>query len=93
MITKKSSLSHPDTLDVLYKLGNLHQDLGNYKLAEEMFKKALNARVIKLGDSHPSTLESLNNLANLYRKIGHFSEAEAMYKNCLEVNFNLILPV
>ncbi|KAI7766379.1 hypothetical protein LZL87_013153 [Fusarium oxysporum] len=52
--------------------------IGNYRVAEDLNKKAANTRTKMLGEEHPSTLASMNNLASTYRNQGQWKEAEEL---------------
>ena len=46
------------------------QDKGEYKAAEELFRKCLAERQRALGPDHTDTLAAMNNLANLLHERG-----------------------
>ncbi|EXA53652.1 hypothetical protein FOVG_01387 [Fusarium oxysporum f. sp. pisi HDV247] len=53
---------------IMNNLGNVLDDMGEYKEAEKMHRETLEAREKVLGKEHPSTLDSMNNLALVLRK-------------------------
>jgi tetratricopeptide (TPR) repeat protein len=66
-----------------YGLGNLYQNQGRLKEAEEMFQRALAGYKKALGPDHTFTLDSVLCLGNLYQNQGKLKEAEEMYQRAL----------
>ncbi|EXK24528.1 hypothetical protein FOMG_18751 [Fusarium oxysporum f. sp. melonis 26406] len=58
--------------------------IGNYGVAEDLSKKAVNTKTKVLGDEHSSTLTSMANLASIYRKQGRWKEAEELGVGAIE---------
>ncbi|KAM6510855.1 hypothetical protein FSOLCH5_011300 [Fusarium solani] len=52
--------------------------VGNYKAADNLTQKAVEARTKVLGEEHPDTLTSMGDLASTYRKQGRWKEAEEL---------------
>ncbi|KAH8727392.1 P-loop containing nucleoside triphosphate hydrolase protein [Phaeosphaeriaceae sp. PMI808] len=69
---------------VLFKAAWYADDMGNYDVAQEMGRGALEAREAALGAEHPSTLTSVSNLGLVLEKQGKYEEAEAMHRRDLE---------
>ena len=59
--------------------------IGNYKNAEEMQRRSIEAKEKVLGKEHPSTLASLSNLATMLRDQGIYKKAEEITRQALEV--------
>ncbi|KAL6406226.1 Kinesin light chain [Ilyonectria robusta] len=57
---------------------------GRYKEAEQMNRRALNAREKVFGREHPSTLTSISNLALVLQHQGKYEEAEQMNRRDLD---------
>ncbi|KAL2817330.1 hypothetical protein BJX63DRAFT_385723 [Aspergillus granulosus] len=64
-------------------LGNLYDNQGKLKEAEEMYQRALAGYEKALGPNHTSTLDTVNNLGILYKDQGKLEEAEEMYQRAL----------
>ncbi|GFH55521.1 TPR-like protein [Chaetoceros tenuissimus] len=71
-----------DEADLMYLVGALYSDQGQYDEAEPLYKECLAKSETKLGSNHPDTLQSMNNLAALYRNQGKYDEAESLFKEC-----------
>ncbi|KAF2194645.1 TPR domain protein [Zopfia rhizophila CBS 207.26] len=69
---------------VLFKAAWYADDMGNYQVAQEMGRDALEAREAALGAEHPDTLTSVNNLGVVLSRQGKYEEAEAMHRRALE---------
>jgi tetratricopeptide (TPR) repeat protein len=69
---------------VLFKAAWYADDMGNYTVAQEMGRGALEAREAVLGAEHPSTLTSVSNLGLVLSRQGKYEEAEAMHRRALE---------
>ena len=63
---------------------------GEYKKAEELYKKALLVREKILGEEHPSIATSYNNLAGVYDSQGKYKEAEELYKKALLIREKIL---
>jgi hypothetical protein len=48
----------------------LYKEQAQYEKAEPLLLKAVEGRILKLGDTHPHTQESLNNVIALYEAWG-----------------------
>ncbi|KAF4436977.1 hypothetical protein FACUT_6014 [Fusarium acutatum] len=78
---------HEGLLDWAYLLTNCARymlTIGNYGVAENLSKKAVNTRSKVLGEEHPDTLTSMANLASTYRNQGRWKEAEELEVAVLE---------
>ncbi len=67
-------------------MARFYEGQGLYALAEDSWKRCLDAVKKILGDRHPNVATSLNNLAELYRSQGRYAEAEPIYKQSLELD-------
>ncbi len=63
---------------MLFNLGQLHCELGEYRTAEPLDVQALSIRGAALGDQAPLVGSSLDGLAELYRHKGDYSAAERL---------------
>ncbi|KAF2476779.1 TPR-like protein [Lindgomyces ingoldianus] len=69
---------------VLFKAAWYVDNMGNYKVAQEMGRRALEAREVALGSEHLTTLSSVSRLGVVLGKQGKYEEAEAMHRRALE---------
>ncbi|SCO87692.1 uncharacterized protein FRV6_11819 [Fusarium oxysporum] len=72
---------HEGLLDWAYLLTNCARymlTIGNYGVAENLSKKAVNTMNKVLGEAHPDTLTSMANLASTYWNQGRWKEAEEL---------------
>ncbi|KAL1994852.1 hypothetical protein VTN49DRAFT_1039 [Thermomyces lanuginosus] len=67
-----------------FKLGRGSEILGQYRQAETLHRRALEAREKLLGCDHPSTLDSVDNLGTALKCLGQCKKAEAMHRRALE---------
>ena len=61
---------HPEVAQSLNNLGEIHRSLGNYLVAEPLFKKALKIAEKALGPEHPAADIIRRNLVVLYKSRG-----------------------
>eukprot|EP00798_Chlamydomonas_sp_ICE-L_P015437 gene15437-21524_t len=73
-----------DLVILLGKGGTLCRAIGQYKKAESMYQRALDARKCVSGADHPDTIDSINNLAVCIQEQGRNQEAEPMHQQALE---------
>ena len=69
---------------VLFKAAWYADGMGNYDVAQEMGRGALEAREAALGAEHPDTLTSVSQLGSVLESQGKYKEAEAMHRRALE---------
>ena len=60
------------------------QHQGDYKTAEELYRRALEGREKVLGKEHPSTLTSVWCLADLTERLGRTAEAILLYERAIK---------
>ena len=70
---------------ILFNAAWYADDKGNYDIAENMNRQALDAYGKALGLEHPSTLTSMANLALTYRNQGRWKEAEELDVQVMEI--------
>jgi tetratricopeptide (TPR) repeat protein len=70
--------AHPDTATSLNSLAVLYDAMGKYKVAEPLYREALEIRKKLFGPNHIDTGTTLNNLAGLYQNIGDYAKADAL---------------
>jgi CHAT domain-containing protein/Tfp pilus assembly protein PilF len=73
----------------LNDLAFLYVELGEYGLAEPLYREALAVRLKVLGKHHPDYAETLVGLAILHQWQGHFSTAEPLFREALEIQGDL----
>ena len=69
---------------VLLKVAWYANEMGNYQVAKEMSRGALEAMEATLGAEHPDTLTSVGMLGSVLLNQGKYEEAEAMHRRALE---------
>ncbi|KAF2186324.1 TPR-like protein [Zopfia rhizophila CBS 207.26] len=69
---------------VLFKASWYAREMGNYDLAKEMGRGALEAKEATLGAEHQDTLTSVINLGLVLSRQGKYEEAEVMHWRALE---------
>ncbi|KAL9561423.1 hypothetical protein ACKAV7_014778 [Fusarium commune] len=80
---------HEGLLDWAYLLTNCARymlTIGNYGVAENLSRKAVNTRSKVLGEEHPDTLTSMANLASTYWNQRRWKEAEELQVAVLETS-------
>ncbi|KAF5235111.1 hypothetical protein FAUST_7283 [Fusarium austroamericanum] len=65
---------------------------GEYKTAETMYQRALQARQKVLGPEHPDTLASIGHLGLILESLGRYEEAELMHRRDLEGSEKVLGP-
>jgi serine/threonine-protein kinase len=67
----------------LGELGAIHSELGNYAVAETVYREELAATVVAVGEVHPRTAAARLDLGYALRKQGRFADAEPYYRDAL----------
>ncbi len=76
-------------------LHSKHRDRGMFSKAEPMYREAIAAKKVVLGDSHLDTLTTMNTLANLYCRQPssdvamtqkNYESARSLYEQCYEIS-------
>ena len=76
---------HKDTLATLYNIGNVLDDLKDYKEALDYYQQALGVQEKVLGKTHPDTLATVMNMAIMFEVgLKDFAKAEEMYRCALD---------
>ena len=65
---------------------SLYLELGKYKEAEPLYRKAIEIDKRTVGEEHPFYASLLNNLANLLNRMGQYEEAEPLYRQAIEID-------
>ena len=81
---------HPDLADGINDLGLLHQEHGDYDVAETLFTEAIEVKRRLFGMKHPEIALGLNNLALVLHDEGNLKRAEATYRQALEMQRELL---
>ena len=68
---------------ILNRGGSYARAKGDYTMAEEMLRRALEGRKKALGKEHPDTLISMSNLASVLIEQGQYKEAEKSNRQAL----------
>jgi tetratricopeptide (TPR) repeat protein/tRNA A-37 threonylcarbamoyl transferase component Bud32 len=73
-------------------MGIVHINLGLYRKAEELLRKALQLRRSRLSPNHPDVLASTCNLALAYQNQGRYVEAEPLLRRALTAREKALDP-
>lgn len=73
-------------------LGNIYKLKGKYRLADRLYKAALDTKATVLGKSHLSLANSYDSLGTLCMAKEEFEEAESYFKESLEISEKILLP-
>ena len=73
--------------DILWKVGRLHQDLGEYSQARQAYREALEIKQ-QLGEER-GIAGLLHQLGSLAQATGDYDEAHRLYQESLEINQQL----
>lgn len=75
------------------QVGMTYRDQGQYAIAEELLKKALNMRRRLSTEEYDEKVAlQLLNLAHLYSRLRKFKEGEPMFRECLKIRENVFGP-
>jgi tetratricopeptide (TPR) repeat protein len=73
-------------------LASVHQSMCNYRKAEALYCRGLEASEQLLGPEHPDTLGTVDNLGVLFRAMGEYGKAEAFFNRALKAEERLLGP-
>ncbi|KAG8796158.1 hypothetical protein FRC12_003749 [Ceratobasidium sp. 428] len=68
----------------------VHGENGQWREAEKLWVRVVEARKLALGERHPDTLTSMNNLAMSYQFLGRWDEAETQHRQVLEARKQIL---
>jgi tetratricopeptide (TPR) repeat protein len=85
LLDRALGLEHPETLDVLARLGVLCGDRGKVAEAETLLRRVLSVREGSLGANHPLLSDDMVRLAALLRAKRRLEEAEALVDRSLDL--------
>ena len=94
IIQKKLGKEHIDVATMYHDMAGLYderrkfKEVGTYREALRMLKKALSIRLKKFGDGHPLVADTCNKMANIYNDQGKYKEALAMHEKTLSIRLN-----
>ncbi len=77
---------------ILFAIGNIQSDLGNFSQAEANYLKSLAIKEKILKKNEISTSSVLNNLGLLYKDLGDYIKAESFFERALKMRQNLLEP-
>jgi len=80
----KLGLEDENTLSALGLYGSVLHAQGDYKAADEHYRRALEGYEKVLGKEHPDTLTSVGNLGSVLSSQGKYEEAEEAHRRALE---------
>lgn len=81
---------HPDTLDILPRLGQVLCKLGKYEMAVQMLQQTIEAMSERLGREHQSTLFSMGVLVDAFLGQEKLEEAEQITRQILELRNQML---
>jgi serine/threonine protein kinase/tetratricopeptide (TPR) repeat protein len=73
-------------------MARTYVNLGLYARAEELARRAMNARMTLLGPNDPKTLESMTQLGLILHREGHAAEAEKLERQAYEGTHRVLGP-
>jgi len=79
-VTLYKTEDHPDVAVAFSNLGDLYKEMGEYKKAEECYRKALSIRESVYPAGHESIGWSKNDLALLYQQMNRYKEARDLFE-------------
>ena len=71
--------------DILFQLGRLEDNFGNYDKALEYYEKSLAIRLKTLDSEHPSVATSYNNIGLVWKLKGEYDKALEYYEKSLAI--------
>ncbi len=77
--------AHPVFAASLHNLAALHEEVGEYVQAEQLYQQALAIRQRVLEENHPDVIASLNSLAWLYQEVGNYAKAGELLQQVLAI--------
>ena len=75
---------HISTLNAVYSMASILDNMGEYDKALEWYLRALESYEKTLGRDHISTLDTVNNMAIVFRSKGEYDKALEWYQRALE---------
>ena len=81
---------HPVEADLLNTLASILYEVGDYALADETFRRALDINRQAIGERHPQYARALCNLAVVCQRLSRYDEAESLYLQALEIRRSTI---
>src|SRR5262249_9365281 len=90
---KTLGLEHPETAEILHRLGVLHLQSGEPQRAEPLLRQALDIRQRTLGPDHPDVAESLTYLGTLLVVTARTDEGLADFRRALGISEKLLRSV
>ena len=84
--------SHPITLAILKQDALVHDALGNYAVAAEKMRVAVDRHRVVLGEDDPETLAAQNDYALMLAEAGRFDDAEPVMRQVLERRREVLGP-
>ncbi|MBE9062846.1 CHAT domain-containing protein [cf. Phormidesmis sp. LEGE 11477] len=78
-------LEHPDTINSLKDVGELHFQLSDYDSAQSFYEKALSYSEAALGQNHYTTAVVLNGLAKVYVEQGDYNRAIPVFERTVAI--------
>ncbi len=77
---KKAVIYDKTSVDYFHFCGQILTDLGKFDLALEYLQKALEIKLVTVGENHPSTIGTYNNIGTTMENLGKFDLALAYYQ-------------
>jgi serine/threonine protein kinase/tetratricopeptide (TPR) repeat protein len=83
---------HPVIAKHLNSLAIDAENMGDFKLAETLYRDSIRRNERAYGERHPETVAAVDNYGLLLQREGRLSEAEPLLRNALEVTLSLYGP-
>ena len=83
---------NPETLESMFTLAAIQNELGQLGPAESLYKAVYEARRRQFGEDNPDTLKTAGRLGQLYRQESKLAEAEKLLRETLERQRRVLGP-
>jgi tetratricopeptide (TPR) repeat protein len=74
-----------DRMTLLERIGRCERSLGKFQVAERIYRRSLEQRLIMCGEEHPNTLMTMGNIGLMLGFQGKWVEAEAIHREELRL--------
>ena len=77
-------------MNLLYQIGLIYRDLGDYKNSLHYFKELLTLQEEILDDRHPNLATSYNNISSIYKAMGELTKALEFQEKALNLTKEIL---
>lgn len=89
LVTSKKESTLKIIASFCRKYAILYEDLGNFRVAEEFYQKALTIQKENFGENNSDIAQTYNNLGSLYYNLGSLKKSEEFYEIALKIRKNI----